>query len=52
MWEKRYEPKSGTVHVGECFPFDTIYILRFNNKQRDKIFHIHNMQFCYLKLGY
>jgi hypothetical protein len=20
MWQKRYEPKSGTVHVGECFP--------------------------------
>ena len=20
MWEKRYKPKSGTAHVGECFP--------------------------------
>ena len=20
MWEKRYEPKSGTVHVGKCSP--------------------------------
>ena len=20
MWEKRYEPKSGTAHVGECSP--------------------------------
>ena len=23
MWEKRYEPVTGTVHVGKCFPIKT-----------------------------
>ena len=23
MWQKRVEPKSGTAHVGKCFPLHT-----------------------------
>jgi hypothetical protein len=32
MWEKRYEPKSGTVHVGECSPGVFTFLLK---KQRN-----------------
>ena len=27
IWEKRYEPKSGTAHVGECFPILTSILI-------------------------